>query len=141
MKKIAKPDNSQGLSGSFYNDIRQIITEAQATAVRSINFQRVQMYWRLGERIFVGEQRSAARAEYGTYLIKNLAMTIEPEFGSGFSYRQLAYCRQFYRLYPIVNALRSQFNWSQYRLFSPANISYTCLQKSNCFQKSKMCWT
>lgn len=38
------------------------------------------------------------------------------EFGSGFSYRQLAYCRQFYRLYPIVNALRSQLNWSQYRL-------------------------
>jgi hypothetical protein len=40
----------------------------------------------------------------------------EPEYGSGFSYRQLAYCRQFYFAYPIVNALRSQFNWMQYRL-------------------------
>ena len=25
-------------------------------------------------------------------------------------------CRQFYRLYPIANALRSQLNWTQYRL-------------------------
>ena len=25
-------------------------------------------------------------------------------------------CRQFYRLYPIANALRSQLNWTQYRM-------------------------
>ncbi|MDR0680862.1 MAG: PDDEXK nuclease domain-containing protein [Dysgonamonadaceae bacterium] len=48
--------------------------------------------------------------------MRNLAVAIESEFGSGFSYRQLAFCRQFYRTYPIVNALRSQFNWMQYRL-------------------------
>ncbi|MDR2292117.1 MAG: PDDEXK nuclease domain-containing protein [Prevotellaceae bacterium] len=35
---------------------------------------------------------------------------------SGFSYRQLERARQFYRTYPIANALRSQFNWLQYRL-------------------------
>lgn len=29
--------------------------------------------------------------------------------------RQLMFCRQFYREYPIVNTLRSQLNWSQYR--------------------------
>lgn len=29
--------------------------------------------------------------------------------------RQLKFCRQFYREYPIVNTLRSQLNWSQYR--------------------------
>ena len=56
------------------------------------------------------------RADYSTYLIRNLAEQIEPEFGSGFSYRQLNWCRQFYRSYPIVNALRSQLNWFQYRL-------------------------
>jgi predicted nuclease of restriction endonuclease-like (RecB) superfamily len=45
-----------------------------------------------------------------------LAKELEPEFGSGFSYRQLNWCRQFYRTFPIVNALRSQLNWSQYRM-------------------------
>jgi predicted nuclease of restriction endonuclease-like (RecB) superfamily len=63
----------------------------------------------------VEEQQGQDRAEYGAYLIRNLAARLEPEFGSGFSYRQLAFCRQFYRAYPIVNAVRSQFNWTQYR--------------------------
>lgn len=31
------------------------------------------------------------------------------------SYRQLKFCRQFYRTCPIGNTLRSQLNWSQYR--------------------------
>jgi hypothetical protein len=66
------------------------------------------MYWRLGERIFVEEQREQERAEYGAYLIKNLASMTENEFGSGFSVRQLELARQFYRTYPIANALRSQ---------------------------------
>ena len=74
------------------------------------------MYWHMGKRIFEEEQQGKERADYGTYLIKNLAKQLEPEYGSGFSYRQLAFCRQFYRLYPIVNALRSQLNWTQYRM-------------------------
>lgn len=41
---------------------------------------------------------------------------MDPKYGSGFSVRQLKMCRKFYRLYPITNALRSQFNWTQYRL-------------------------
>jgi len=41
---------------------------------------------------------------------------LEPEYGSGFTVRQLEMCRQFYRLYPIANALRSQLNWTQYRM-------------------------
>ena len=58
------------------------------------------------------EQQGKERADYGAYLIKNLAQTLEPEYGSGFSVRQLEMCRQFYRLYPIANALRSQLNWN-----------------------------
>jgi predicted nuclease of restriction endonuclease-like (RecB) superfamily len=81
------------------------------------------MYWKLGERIFVEEQQGEERAEYGSFLLQNLAITIKPEFGSGFSYRQLAFCRQFYITYPIVNALRSQFNWMQYRLLIQINDS------------------
>ena len=45
----------------------------------------------------------------------DLAKVLEPEYGSGFSERQLKFCRQFYRTYPIGNTLRSQLNWSQYR--------------------------
>ncbi len=102
------------VKSSLLNDVREIISAARSQAVRSVDSCRVQMYWHIGRRIFEEEQLGKDRADYGTYLIKNLAKQLEPEYGSGFSYRQLAFCRQFYRLYPIVNALRSQLNWTQY---------------------------
>ena len=109
---------------TFYDDIKGIILSARSVAIRSVDFQRVLMYWRLGERIFIEEQRGKDRAQYGEYLIRNLSRQLENEFGSGFSYRQLAYCRKFYRLYPIMNALRSQLNWFQYRLLVSIDDDY-----------------
>ncbi|MDO5395008.1 MAG: PDDEXK nuclease domain-containing protein [Bacteroidales bacterium] len=100
---------------SLVSDVKKIISSARQQAVRSVDFSRVQMYWHIGRRIFVEEQDGKDRAEYGTYLIRNLARQIEPEYGSGFSVRQLEICRQFYRTYPIANALRAQLNWTQYK--------------------------
>ena len=103
-------------SKNILEDARKIINAARTNAVRSVDFCRVQMYWNLGRRIFKEEQQGKDRADYGTYLVKTLAEKLEVEFGSGFSERQLKFCRQFYRIYPIGNALRSQLNWTQYRL-------------------------
>lgn len=97
---------------NLYLDARKIIDLARSSAVHSVNFCRVQMYWQLGKRIFEQEQHGKQRADYGTYLLQNLSAKLEPEYGSGFSYRQLKFCRQFYRIYPIGNTLRSQLNWS-----------------------------
>ena len=99
----------------FVSEIRTIIENAQSAAVRSVDFCRVQMYWNIGRRIFEEEQQGKERADYGTYLIRHLAKELTPEYGSGFSVRQLEQSRQFYRTYPIANTLRSQLNWSQYR--------------------------
>lgn len=104
------------LDEQFVSDIRNIIITARTTAIRSVDFERVKMYWKLGERIMLEEQGGKERAEYGTKLLQHLADNMEAEFGSGFSYRQLAFCRQFYNTYRNMNALRSQFNWYQYRL-------------------------
>ena len=101
---------------NLLSDARAIIENARTVAVRSVNFCRVQMYWQLGKRIFEEEQQGKARAEYGAYLVRTLAKDLEAEYGSGFGVRQLEQCRQFYRCYPIANALRSQLNWTQYRL-------------------------
>ena len=107
--------NLQNLPTSFVQDIKTIIGQARNKAVRSVEFHRVEMYWKLGERIFTEEQQGKERADYGAYLIRGLASEIEPEFGSGFSVRTLEQYRQFYRTFPIANALRSQLNWTQYR--------------------------
>ncbi len=104
------------MAANLLCDAKQIILAARENAVKSVDFCRVQMYWNLGRRIFEEEQNGKERADYGTYLISNLAKALEPEFGSGFSVRQLHMCRQFYRTYPIVNTLCAQLNWSQYKL-------------------------
>ena len=104
------------LRNEFISDIRNIITLSRNAAIRSVDYERVMMYWKLGERILIEEQEGKERAEYGAYLIRNLANEIEPDFGSGFSIRQLERARQFYRTYPIASTLRTQFNWSQYKL-------------------------
>jgi predicted nuclease of restriction endonuclease-like (RecB) superfamily len=100
---------------SFVRDIRSIIIASRKNAIRSDEYERMMMYWHMGERIFIEEQEGKERADYGVGLLLGLAETIEPEFGSGFSYRQLSFCRQFYRAYPNVNTLHAEFNWSQYR--------------------------
>ncbi|MDE6415641.1 MAG: PDDEXK nuclease domain-containing protein [Duncaniella sp.] len=100
---------------NLIKDIKLIIEQARENAVRSVDFCRVQMYWHIGQRIVVEEQGGNSRAEYGKGLIKELARELEPAYGTGFSYRQLNFSRQFYLEYPKVNALRSQFNWTQYR--------------------------
>ena len=104
------------ISKSFIDNIRLIISQAQSNAVRAINQERVLMYWEIGRHIVEEEQNGKERADYGTYLLKNLAKVLEKDFGSGFSFRQLNFCRQFYLTFPIMNALRSQLNWTQYRL-------------------------
>lgn len=120
---------------ALYQDIRQIIETSRSNAVRSVDFCRVQMYWQLGHRIFEEEQQGKERADYGSYLLQNLAKRLEPEFGSGFSYRQLKFCRQFYRTYPNRNTLRSQLNWSQYRrliqIDDPNKREYYELESAN----------
>ena len=103
------------INQDFLDDIKGIINNARQNAVRSVDFCRVQMYWNIGRRIFKEEQDGKERADYGSYLLKNLATELVPEYGSGFSIRQLEQSRQFYRTYPIANAVRSQLNWTQYR--------------------------
>ena len=39
------------LRNEFVSDVRHIITSARDSAIRSVDFERVKMYWKLGERI------------------------------------------------------------------------------------------
>lgn len=101
---------------SIIADIKAIITQAKDTAIRAVDHQRTLMYWHIGKRIFEEEQNGKDRADYGTYLIKYLSEQLQPEFGSGFSGRQLERYRQFYRTFPIASAVRTQLSWTQYKL-------------------------
>ena len=104
------------LSQNIIHEIKSLIAKAKEGAIRAIDHHRTVLYWHIGERIFNEEQQGKDRADYGNYLIKYLSEQLQPEFGSGFSARQLELMRQFYRMFPIANTLRSQLNWSQYKL-------------------------
>lgn len=101
---------------SVITDIRSIIAESKEKAIRAVDHQRTLMYWHIGKRIFEEEQKGQDRADYGKYLTKYIAQELEPEYGSGYSRRQIELFRQFYRTFPIANALRSQLGWTQYKL-------------------------
>ena len=104
------------LADNLIRDIQTIISQSRQNAVRSVNFERVVMYWKIGERIFREEQEGKERADYGSALIKTLAEYLEPEYGTGFSARQLERFRQFYRTFSNASALRTEFSWTHYKL-------------------------
>jgi predicted nuclease of restriction endonuclease-like (RecB) superfamily len=101
---------------TLIGEINAIIDDARSLAARAIDHQRVIMYWNIGKRIIEEEQHGRDRATYGERLIPYLSEQLVPKFGNSFSARNLNYFRQFYRLFPIVNALRSQLAWTHYRL-------------------------
>ena len=99
------------------NQIRTLIYESQERAVRTVDHERTLLYWHIGQYVYE-EQQQGKRAEYGKRVIDFLAVQLEPEFGSGYGRRQLYLFIQFYKAFPIVNGVRSQLNWTQYRLLA-----------------------
>jgi len=104
------------LNKNIIHQIQSIIANAREKAVRSVDTERVLMYWQIGKVIFEEEQQGKDRAEYGKFLIKSISNEFQPQFGTGFSVRQLERNRQFYRMFPIASALRTQLSWTHYKL-------------------------
>ncbi|MEK6645477.1 MAG: PDDEXK nuclease domain-containing protein [Candidatus Firestonebacteria bacterium] len=75
-------------------------------------------YWNIGRLIVEEEQKGKKRAEYGAYLIDDLSKRLTVEFGKGFDERNLFFMKQFFLVFPKVNALRSELSWTHYRLLS-----------------------
>jgi predicted nuclease of restriction endonuclease-like (RecB) superfamily len=97
---------------SFYSKIREIILESRKAAYKTVNFIVVIQNWEIGRNIVEEEQNGKFKAEYGKYLIRDLSQKLSREFGKGYSQQHLKFCRQFYNIYPIGYALRSQLQVS-----------------------------
>jgi hypothetical protein len=64
--------------------IQSIIAMAKDRAIRSVDTQRVLMYWQIGKVILEEEQEGKERAGYGEFLIKSLAEALEPHLAVAF---------------------------------------------------------
>ena len=101
---------------SIYNNIATILDNARKNSYRAINASMVKAYWEIGKIIVEEEQNGSERAEYGTYLMRNLSKKLTKDFGKGFSLVNLKYMRQFYIVFPKSHTLCDQLSWSHYRL-------------------------
>ena len=75
---------SKGIN-TLYDTVNQIIKDARNTVYQTANFTMVKAYWNIGKAIVEEEQNGKERAEYGSFLIKNLSIELTLAFGKGFS--------------------------------------------------------
>ena len=100
---------------SFYNQIKEILSNARSKVYSAANFAMVEAYWEIGKSI-VEKQGGNATAEYGTSLLKELSKQMTADFGKGFTVTNLSYMRQFYLAFKNRHTLCDKLSWSHYRL-------------------------
>lgn len=98
-----------------YHSIRHSIVTAQKKLCTAVNTAMVTVYWEVGEQIYKACGESD-RAGYGKRLLEYLSAQLTPEFGKGFTVRNLRAMRQFYCLFPNRHTLCAELSWSHYRL-------------------------
>jgi hypothetical protein len=99
MVKQSKAVKRTGMYDVVLDDIVDLIEIARRRAARMVNATMTAVYWSIGRRIVVEEQRGARRAEYGEELIKQLALRLTARFGRGFGPVNLSQMRAFYLTY------------------------------------------
>jgi len=93
---------------SLIAELKSIIAKGQFGAYQVVDNIRVQTYWQLGERIVREELKQKNRADYGKFLIENLAVDLK------IPRRGLYEIVRFHRIYPIVRSLTAQLSWTHY---------------------------
>ncbi len=91
-------------------DIRSLLEKATYQAYKAVDNLRVQTYWQIGERLFRGELEHRDRADYGEKVIEKL--TVDLTIQKSTLYDIL----QFYKIYPILHAVRGELSWTHHRI-------------------------
>jgi predicted nuclease of restriction endonuclease-like (RecB) superfamily len=112
-------------SRSLLSDISRMIEEARSAVAVTVNACLTILYWEIGTRIRRDILREK-RAEYGEEILQTLSAELVPEFGRGFSPRNLASMVRFAEVFPnreIVSSLIRQLSWSHFIALLPLNDS------------------
>ncbi len=110
------PKKMNQIESSFYQSITELLHQARTRVLQTVNITMVHTYYEVGRRIVDEEQQGKERAEYGKHLIHHLSERLMPEFGKGFSSRNLEQMRQFYVTYSKAQTVSAEFklSWSHY---------------------------
>ncbi|MBL9194440.1 MAG: DUF1016 domain-containing protein, partial [Opitutaceae bacterium] len=69
--------------------VRELILAARSQVARTVNSSLTLLYWQVGQRVRVDVLKEE-RAGYGLEILPTLSAKLVPEFGPGFSTRNLA---------------------------------------------------
>ena len=100
---------------SLYIRVKSIIEGAKGKVYYTANIEMLNSYWDIGREIIEEEQSGKERADYGKYIIRNLSERLTKEYGQGYIEQNIRNMRQFYRIFPKRNSLRSELSWTHYR--------------------------
>src|SRR4030043_1005354 len=110
------PTKTQKPSDILFQDLRGLIIEARQDVARQVNSALVFLYWRVGKRIRQDILKEK-RAEYGEEIVSTVSTQLVPEFGEGFSKRNLFRMIRFAEVFldeKIVVTLSRQLGWSHF---------------------------
>ena len=96
MKRKAKEQLSEPGYETLLSDVVLLLEGARRTSASAVNHVITSTYWEIGRRIVGHEQKGSRRAEYGEYLIRQLAQDLPIRFGRGFSRTNVFQMRQFF---------------------------------------------
>lgn len=102
-------------------EVRHLIIETRQQTARMVNAGLTLLYWQVGDRVR-REVLQYKRAEYGAELILTLSRELEPEFGRGFSEKNLRRMAQFSEVFPnreIVASLIRELTWTHFIALIP----------------------
>ena len=114
--RITKKYN-KAISGDLISDIRSLIETARHTVAAAVNASLTLLYWQIGKRI-CQDILKEKRARYGEEILPTLSAKLVPEFGNGFSVRNLSRMIRFAEAFPegkIVSTLSRQLSWSHFK--------------------------
>ena len=98
----------------------QIISQSRQNALKKVNEELINMYWRVGEYL----SKESAKASFGDAYIDSIADEIQDAFPGikGFNRRGLYRMKKFYETYKddeFVTTLLSQISWSNHLAIEP----------------------
>jgi predicted nuclease of restriction endonuclease-like (RecB) superfamily len=113
------PEITYTRSNDLLADSQIIIETARKVAYKAVDIALVQRNWLLGRRIAEEHLDEDGHAEYGKQVIQTLANQLTKEYGGGFDFSSLYKFLRFFRLFPILDAVRPKLgnilSWSHYR--------------------------
>jgi hypothetical protein len=111
-----RPPAAVGVPPALLADLRELIESARSVVAQAVNSALVLLYWQVGQRIRTDVLRDR-RAEYGEQILPTLSAKLVPEYGQGFSARNLARMVRFAEVLPdrqVVVSLSRQLGWNHF---------------------------